>query len=651
VPAVTPTLLPATWSGKAVIVLFTLCALACSDPPTMPRCGADAGTTETAEAVFDPAVFEESAECGSAAPFFDAPFPHELRTDAEGRPDLSRFPRARGLLGDAIEILRGEGPGVSPITGVYFRFTASLDASSLPTAPGDATANTSNVWLLDLEPSSPTYGDRLPAYVRFQDEATFVIAAHTLIVRPVPGVHLHPGRRYAVVLRDGLRAADGRAVLAAPAFEVLKSGGEGELADFHTALFGELDALGISREGIVAATAFRVSDHARELDVAREYVAGVELPTPRWSVRDATTFAGELETYELMSGTPPFTEPGDGRIAFDAAGRPLAERRVTLQMVLTVPSGRAPAGGWPVVLYGHGTGGDASTHVPSEGRVLAEAGLATLGFDAAFHGARATAGVDPSMLVIQNPLAAREMVRQTVIDQMLFLRMLREQHLDVPSSVAGSEVVLAPSPVLFMGHSQGSQEAGVLLGVEPTVDAAFLSAGGGGGIITVTQDPYRCAIAAFVGEACEDLLEDHPVITLIVQPMLDAADPLSFAHRFLRERPATSAPLSIAMTEGTLDMFTPPRTIEALAVAIGLPIVEPLVQATDPYLLTGTPTVTAPIQGNLTIPSSGAAVTGGLMQWAGADHFAIYDVPDAENRYRQFFTTVIANGTPTIVGP
>ena len=44
-------------------------------------------------------------------------------------------------------------------------------------------------------------------------------------------------------------------------------------------------------------------------------------------------------------------------------------------------------------------------------------------------------------------------------------------------------------------------------------------------------------------------------------------------------------------------------------------------------------------------------VTGGLMQWAGEGHFAIYRNDDAERRYVEFFRTLLEDGEPTIVGP
>lgn len=631
-------------------------ALGVPDASTDAAASADAGVGP-AGFVFEPDAL------GSDDAFFDLPYPSDLRTDDDGRPDLRGFPRARGIIADAIDLLADEGPGFSPLTGVYFRLDGPLDEGSLPADPGDVQADDAVVQLLDVDPESPDRGRRLPAYVRFQRAPTRFWPAHTLVVRPVPGLHLHPGRRYAVVVGDGLVAADGTPVAPAEAFEALKAGGgDGALAVHYAALFEELESLGVPRATVRAATTFTVADPAREMDVARAYVASRPLPEVRgWAAvaeRPAERrFEAVFDTYEVMDGEPPFMTFGSGRIAFDDAGAPRVERRAPVRVGLTVPSGEPPAGGWPVVLYGHGTGGDERTHFGDEGSALASVGIASLGFEAALHGDRNPDGFDVSTLVVANPIAARETVRQTVIDQMLVLRMLADARFDVPVTVAGgSEIWLDPERALYMGHSQGSQEGGLLLAVEPTLEAAFLSAGGAGGVISIlereitTGQPLSCLVAGVVGEACEVLTEDHPVLTLLIQPLLDPADPASFAHRYLRERPADWAPLSVAMTEGTEDVYTPPRTIEALAAAAGLPLVEPVVQTTDPLRLLGAPSVAPPVAGNLTVPG-GAAVTGGLMQWAGEGHFAIYRNDDARRRYVEFFRTAVADGTPTIVAP
>src|SRR5262249_40808793 len=67
----------------------------------------------------------------------------------------------------------------------------------------------------------------------------------------------------------------------------------------------------------------------------------------------------------FQQGTIPYKMGGDGgAIAPDASGRPIITHLERTRISLVIPrqkSGRAmPSGGWPIVLYSHGTGGDYS---------------------------------------------------------------------------------------------------------------------------------------------------------------------------------------------------------------------------------------------------------------------------------------------------
>lgn len=633
---------------RGLACLALLC-VACSDPPVAGDAGADAGPAQGSAAfLYDP----------SSDGFFDTPFPSDSRTDAMGRPILTGFPRARGLVGDAIGLIEDDLPGFSPMTTTYFRFTGALDESSLP-ALADTRRLDGPVVIVDVDPDSPERGTPLYAYVRFRRDPSQFWASNTLTVRPVPGLHMHVGRRYAVVIQGGLLASDGTPVERSDAFEALKVGSD----PHYMELFADLEAAGIMRDEVVAASMFTITDPRVPMDQARAFIMAQPLPTlGPWSVVSRIprlgVFASSFETYELMDGEPPYMEFASGRIRFDAAGVPAVVRRRRVQIAVSVPTSAAPPEGYPIVLYGHGTGGDHQSHTGQEGAELASVGVAMLGFEAALHGERNPMGLQVESLLASNPIVAREIVRQTVIDMMLLYRMIDAGLIVVPAATIGEpdDMTFDTSRVLYMGHSQGAQEAGVLLGVEPTLEAAFLSEGGGGATITlVDRDatpglPFACLVATVIGERCEDVTEDHPVLTQILQPMLDPADPLAFARRFHRERPTDWADLHIAMTEGTEDEQTPPRGIEALAMTIGLPIIEPVAQMTDPYMLAGPPSLTAPVTNNITLPSGGT-VTGGLMQWAGADHFVIYDNADARNRYVEFFRTLLADGAPTLVPP
>ncbi|MEZ4336420.1 MAG: hypothetical protein R3B82_07310, partial [Sandaracinaceae bacterium] len=432
---------------------------------------------------------------------------------------------------------------------------------------------------------------------------------------------------------------------------------------YSTALFDGLEAAGVARADVLVASMLTTSDPATDMELARAFVDAQPLPeVTGWRVVGQTprvvTYEATFETYVVMEGEPPFMDFGSGIIRFGPDGQPTAMRREAVHVGISVPTTDLPSGGYPIVLYGHGTGGDHTTHLRNEGAQIARAGLAMIGLEAALHGDRNPGSLDEESLIIANPVAAREIVRQTVIDMLLMYRMLRDGRFAIPSSVApdGVEVPFDVSRMSYMGHSQGSQEGGVLLGIEPTIQAAFLSAGGESGLISILDREISagtriaCVIASILSETCDAVTEDHPVLTQVIQPLLDPADPVAFVHRFRRERPADWEPLSIALTEGLHDQYTPPRGIEAFAVSMGLPVVEPVSSTGAALTLAGAPMVSPPAHLNGT-DGNGAMVTLGLMQFPDDDHFAIYANPDATNRYVEFFRTFLEEGTPTIVGP
>ncbi|MFW6052035.1 MAG: hypothetical protein ACODAU_12735, partial [Myxococcota bacterium] len=618
--------------------------------------GPDAAVTGP-RPVFDPSVLE--APDGR---FFDLPFPSALRTDADGRPLLDGFPNAVGLVASAIEVVEQERPGFSGAAPIYFRFTDPLDPTSLPADPAASWEEASTVQVVDIDPESPSYGSRFPAHVTHYPEMDLYYPGNALVVRPVPGWTLRPGTRHAVVVRRGIRAADGEPLVGEPAFEALKAAGGTTPVEVHYAeLFDALEALDvpIPREEVLVATSFTTTDPAVELDELREEVHAAALPAPDWGEAATgsgyVTYRGTFDTLEFFSGEPPYTSTfGEGAFRFGPDGAPLDVELRPVEFALTVPTGTPPADGYPVVVYGHGTGGGENSHTYAgrEGPILAGEGLAVLGIEAALHESRSAGLESIESLLFVNPVAAREMVRQTAADFMLVHRMIAAGAFDVPSSATGgSSVPLAAEPTLFMGHSQGSQEAGLLLGVEPDLDAAFLSAGGGGALVSIFEREFEgqvisCIIAPLIQiQPCERFTPDHPVAH-VVQALLDPADPLHFAHRVVRERASTASAVSVAMTEGTADTYTPPSSIEALAVGIGLPIAEPVVQTTLPYVLWDSPAVAGEVQDNLSLPG-GRTATGALMQWEDAGHFAIYDLADARDAYVTFLTTA-AEGAPTL---
>ena len=89
----------------------------------------------------------------------------------------------------------------------------------------------------------------------------------------------------------------------------------------------------------------------------------------------------------------------------------------------------------------------------------------------------------------------------------------------------------------------------------------------------------------------------HPAFSL-VEWLIEPAEPMNFGRYFLYSRGVyeDDRALNVLMTEGLLDIYTPYETSEALAVAIGLPIIEPVASSVEGLELLGLDPVGGPKQ-------------------------------------------------------
>jgi hypothetical protein len=656
-----------------------------TDTATVTDTAADTATTaDSADADLDAALPPPDPEggvqalldlttamSGEAATFFSFPFPSDLRTSAQGHPILQGMQtRNSPLVKDALAWVEGERPGFSPSTAAYIGLNGALDPGSLPQSALESATATATAFVIGIDPNSPDFGVRHPVDVRFKAKGDNFTPDNLLIFSVVMGVPLRNGARYAAVLTSGARSAAGNPAVAHPEVEAAKRQQATDPAmgaHLNEAMAALRDA-GVSTDDVVAVAAFRTADPTLDLQHIRTWLytqpAPAVGPWERAPDLDEDTYdvyTARVDLNEFFSGQPPYTAQfGEGAFLFDANGAPQDTRAISTRLVLTTPKGAMPAAGWPLVIYGHGTGGDAYTQLGKsyEADFLAAEGIAMLGFDAPLHGERGSGAIEPDVLLLANAVAGRELFRQHAVDLFTLFRLQEAGGFDIPAQAAGNSapITFRRDLDLYMGHSQGSQVAGMTLALEPLIGAAFFSGGGGGGILSVFDrefngTPIICTIASLIRVGCDQLTEDHPLPRLILQPLLDPADPVAYARNYFQELHPGGRAKHLAMTEGTLDPYTPPRAIEALAAAAGVPLMEAVVQTSAALEVTNNPRQRPPQTQNV-ISADGSAITSGLMQFEGEGHFVIYRKADARNRYVQFFKSATANGgVPTIVGP
>ncbi|HND32647.1 MAG TPA: hypothetical protein PLA94_21775, partial [Myxococcota bacterium] len=365
-------------------------------------------------------------------------------------------------------------------------------------------------------------------------------------------------------------------------------------------------------------------------------------------------YQGYVDVPIWQRGQRPYRDEGGGFV-FDATGKPEVQGWERVRFTLTTPFDNMPASGWPVVIYGHGTGGDDLTiarRKEDEGPVLARQGIAVLAIAQPLHGDRATPETDAELDSFNylNPEAGRGNFRQGAADHIFMAELLTSRPPHFTSG--GGDILLDPNRVAYFGHSQGGLSGG-LAAPFLAEDVQAVGFSGAGGVLALTlelrKDPLdiQDLIESLLGfEETEEANLFHPVVGLI-QSMAEVTDPINYAPGWYKEDPGVGGrPLPVLLTEGLLDEYTPSVTTEALAAAARIPVVGPPANAPEAFRLRGLDPEGWPASNNVR-DWTGADNTAGLAQYPDNGHFAIYDNPEAEQFYATFLGTAL-NGQPVL---
>lgn len=564
--------------------------------------------------------------------FYALPFPNDLRRNGDGTIDFDDHIRPNPLIDRYLTIFSEKVDGFGTNSAIFVRFSDEIDTASLPASTRASLEPNASVYLVDVDPSSPERGRRWPLRFRFEPGEGESIGPHWLSCLPYPGFPLRPSTTYALVVTGRLLGFDGLPVRRSADMDAVLAG---EAAPEYARLLEWLDEPGDDERGDVASAAvFTTQDPTALVARMAELIRGdvpppvprdVELTTPGESY---SVYEGVYDSPNFQTGEPPY-DLGDGEILIDpATGDPVVQRTEELRFALSVPPGDAPATGWPVVLYAHGTGGSYRSFVANKTALrLAQQGLAVLSIDQPLHGPRAP-DLDPTDQVFfdyQNPVAGRGNSRQAAADYIQLVRLVTE--LDD----------LDGDRISFMGHSQGGMIGSLFLAHEPRVEGAVLS--GAGGLLYQTL-LYREDIRELVNSIIRDYpLDEFNNMFALVQMFVEPVDPANCAPMF--------GDKNIYQSEGLDDSYTPVQTIEALGVAIGGDLVTPVIQDIEGFELAGLQVIDPPVTGNR------GGYTSVLVQYRsppGRDgHFVVFDVAAARRQHAEFLGTLARDGIATLV--
>jgi len=629
------------------------------------------------------------------ADFFSLPFPNDVRLTEAGRPDLSGFPTpGPGVIGvdmveayvNAIEA-KSEGWSASPT--LYFRFTGEIDLDSLK-APADGPRRLVVMDVDDL-PEDPESGMNTFGTQYSTGGRTKYVCDDWLAIR-LPSRTLKPNHRYVAWLTTDIRSEVGAAIErpeqmnamlgdSAPGTDAQLDAAWNAYAPLREVLdFYEGSSNAIDPDSLLTALSFTVGDpnaemralaastEAATLPAARDWVkcgGGAESPCAQ---AEGNRACGDgdaaYDEYQALLSVPIFQE-GNAPYLSEGGGIAAApERTEDVCVSVTVPTSAAPNAGFPLVIYGHGTGGNYRGNVRGSVAGNLATGttpMATLGFDQVQHGPRRGTGEgseqDPENLFFNflNPEAARGNPLQGAADLLSVIRYAKGP-LAAGVDTGDGTIQVDASKVLVFGHSQGSTHASMALPFSD-VSGGVLSGNGGGLAESLLHKTNPVNIAGAIPLVIQDLDSSgglrmgnmHPVLGLL-QHYIDPADPVNFAA-MLAERPeAASGVKSVFQTFGLDDTYAPPATLARY------------VHAAEGMQLAPHPSGVAPSGENvLNFSPEDAAVgnnvgadpetpTNSLVcrQYDAADgsdgHFVVHDVSEA-NADAIGFLTSLADGT------
>jgi hypothetical protein len=669
--------------------LWTLVLLALAPP--LGACGSGQEPDPIAAVPGTKLVFD-LAHSDDERAFFDFPYPSDRRLDELGRPALASFPNPKSVsMVGGLKRIAGERPGFPVLPVAYFRFDGPVSARALSSIISPEAS--APILLIDVDASSPERG-RLYATVAstLQPDDVYV-PEHLLAIAAYPGIVLAPGRRYAfVVLRAALDAAG--APLGVPLdLELLKAGktpagaGGAELAELHAPLWQTLDAIGVPRADVAAATVFTTGDVVADTErlsrgvVQREDVAIENLAVdpddgaahPRFCELHAT-----VRFPQFQQGTPPFDT--EGSFALGSDDLPIVQREESAPVVITLPRTPMPPDGYPLVIYFHGSGG-VSTQVVDRGQdgapqgqgpahVLAAHGFASVGSAHPLNPERLPGASEIEYLNFDNLAAFRDTFRQGVIEQRLLIEAL--SRLEIPGAVVSACALPPPpggaagyrldlDPLLAMGQSMGGMYTNLIGAVEPRIAAVVPTGAGGFWSAFIVQTKLIGNLGTLAGvllglHATIRLEHVHPALHLL-QTAWEPAEPMVHLPR-LGKNPLPDHPVrSIYEPVGKDDSYFPTSLYDAIALAYGHhqagEIIWPSMQ--ESLAIDGLDGVSSyPVKHNL-VSESGTPFTGVVVQYAGDGsfdpHVIFSQLDSVKYQYGCFFESFIESGTAVVVAP
>jgi hypothetical protein len=627
--------------------------------------------------------------------YFSIPYPNDLHRRDDGTVDRSHYPvpKTNPLSKNYRKIADGMD-GFGTTESVFIRFDGVIDNNYLPVFT-DTVLKDSPVFLVNIDKSSVGYGERVPVDCYFHSRQKGPLK-NLLAMCPYPGFVLRENTVYAAVVMKSLSPDLVPSDYIQSLLEGENSGGylDEKTVSIYKPFAEYLADQDIPKEEVAAATVYTTGDPTKKLRDIISYIDSLptsELDAPLKPYRDHPSF------YALKSSvTAPQFQTGKGsqlvkggKVFFEPDGKPIVQRYEKIPIVVMVPKGKMPPGGFPLVIYLHGgsnTSDEFLDHIikskdnqftPGEGpaRTFAEQSIAGVSSAIVKNPERYTKLGAHSRLAEMpfynffrgDVLTANHW--QAGADNTLILKMMMEMEVDpglCPETDAfassNGKIKFDKSNLSAMGFSMGGTILGSWSAVEPRLKATIPSGGSGHWGLLIrnfSAVPAKQYFFSWVTNGKKDELMDHrwPTIS-IIQAALEPCDTITYGPHVARRPFPGHEPKNVYLAVGANDFYTKAITQNALAISLGLPIAgevrEKSIVPAIGLLGYGLPHG-YPLQLNIPV-EGGEKVTGALLQyepdtWTNEGHNVNYNLSETKHQYGCFLRTLADDGVAVIPAP
>lgn len=478
--------------------------------------------------------------------------------------------------------LFADAPGGISLQGVVFH-TDDPERSLSPT---------SKVLLIDTKEGRPV---PVPVWAEL-DKSTTVSAEQALLIRPF--VRLQSRRRYVVALQD-LRDGQGGVIKAPAGFARLRDGKAATtpalaaLADrYERDVFPVLARLGVPRQGLQLAWDFTTSSEEGDtrdmLDLRADLLMRLAAAPPAVTITKTVenTVAQNENIWLRIEGTirvPLYLEhdrPG-APLHRDAQGKVVYKGETEVPFTLQVPHRARPQDSaflpMRVLQYGHGFFGlreeinyGFMRGYTNEGGYVAAAvdwwGMSEPDLDAVTRAALGSLGTTFDFV---------DRLHQAMANMIALSAALRGPLSQAPELRRHGKPLYDPGQIYYYGISQGAIFGVTLLALNPLLDKGALSVGGGAYSLMMSRSASYAQLYGLLSGALPDALSVQK-LTALSQSTWDRVDPMSYAHRLLRQPyPGSPAKRRVLMQIGIGDHSVNNLASDLLARAAGVPLLTP----------------------------------------------------------------------------